>query len=419
MKLVFIIRHMAEHDLNTPTTADLRALGYDLKGIYRALEPNVPYGDGEATSSVHSQIHDFLTEFARSTRYHNLKSVTTASGGLRPRVSARPYTHASRLFRSPHRVRCGLRRRLPHSPWSHAARSAAKATCIGRGRRAERVMPWLGWIRHDPSPARSGPQLSQCARLPDAPPRRAHASADSPFRRRRPARGHRHLNTSALASATSRSLGCPPHTGGGLTPAANSIVAPPAVQFNGGLASAARRRTSMLLGAIKRHIRIDPMIDQQRLMVTMQTVGSAVLQAQTVEDALGVYLALVHDLQPGVARVEAESVLSKYSKKTLGSLLAVAKAKPAFPASMASAIEAFKEERNWLVHRSRGLQRLALHSDVELEAFVERVDRVGDEGLRLQKEVTELMLRHLQILGFARDRIEAEAQGIFASWHDT
>ncbi len=224
MKLVFIIRHMAEHDLNTPTTADLRALGYDLKGIYRALEFDVPYGDGEATSSVNSQIHDFLTEFAGSTRYHNLKSVTMASGGLRPRVSTRPYTHASRLFRSPHRVRCGPRRRLPHSPWSHAARRAAKATCTGRGRRAERVMPWLGWIRHDPSPARSGPQLSQCARLPDAPPRRAHASADSPFRPRRPARGHRHINTSALASATSRSLGCPPHTGGGLTPAANSIV---------------------------------------------------------------------------------------------------------------------------------------------------------------------------------------------------
>ncbi|MBL0889381.1 MAG: hypothetical protein IBJ19_02105 [Gemmatimonadaceae bacterium] len=154
-------------------------------------------------------------------------------------------------------------------------------------------------------------------------------------------------------------------------------------------------------------------------MVTMQTVGSAVLQAQTVEDALGVYLALVHDLQPGVAREEAESVLSRYSKKTLGSLLVVAKGKPAFPASTASAVEAFKEERNWLVHRSRGLQRLALHSDVELEAFVERVGRVGDEGLRLQEEITELMLRHLQSLGFARDRIEAEAQGIFAGWHGT
>lgn len=159
------------------------------------------------------------------------------------------------------------------------------------------------------------------------------------------------------------------------------------------------------------------MIGPQRLMVTMQTVGSTILQAQTVEDALGMYLALVHDLRPGVARGEAESVLSRYSKKTLGSLLAVAKGKPAFPASTATAIEAFKEERNWLVHKSRELQRLALHSYVELAAFIERVDRVGDEGLRLQKEITELMLRHLQILGFARDRIEAEAQATFASWH--
>ena len=148
------------------------------------------------------------------------------SGGLRPRVSARLYAHALRLFRSPHHARRGLRRRLPHSPWSHAARSAARATCTGRGRCVERVMPWLGWIRHDPSPARAGPPLYRCTRLPDAPPWRTHASADTPFRSRRLARSQRRIHASALASATSRSLACQLHTGGGLTPAANSIVAP-------------------------------------------------------------------------------------------------------------------------------------------------------------------------------------------------
>jgi hypothetical protein len=159
------------------------------------------------------------------------------------------------------------------------------------------------------------------------------------------------------------------------------------------------------------------MIDPQRLMTAMQTVGAAVLQAQTVEDSLGVYLALVHDLQPGVAREEAEAVLSRYSRKTLGALLTVAQGKPAFPSATAAAIEAYKEERNWLVHRSRGLQRIALRSDAETSAFVDRVEKIGTEGLRLQKEIGELTLRHLQLLGFARDRIEAEAQRIFAHWH--
>jgi len=149
-----------------------------------------------------------------------------ASGGLRPRVSARPYKNASRQFRSPHHARRGLKRRLRPSRWSPAARSAARATCTGRGRCVERVTPWLGWIRHDASPARSRRPHYRCTRLPDAPPRRAHASADTPFRSRRLARGHRRNHTSALVSATSRSPGCHPHTGGGLTPAANSIVAP-------------------------------------------------------------------------------------------------------------------------------------------------------------------------------------------------
>lgn len=92
MKLVFIIRHMAEHDLNTPTAADLKALGHDLRGIYRALGLDLPQGGVESSSSVHSQILDFLTEFAKSTRYHNLD---TLANGKRTRD---PLDEFNRIF---------------------------------------------------------------------------------------------------------------------------------------------------------------------------------------------------------------------------------------------------------------------------------------------------------------------------------
>ncbi|WP_434480138.1 hypothetical protein [Gemmatimonas sp.] len=76
MKLVFIVRHMADNDLAAPTRADVRKLGHDLSEIYRTLRLDISEASETDESSVHRQILGFFTEFATSTRYHNLDALT-------------------------------------------------------------------------------------------------------------------------------------------------------------------------------------------------------------------------------------------------------------------------------------------------------------------------------------------------------
>lgn len=75
MKLVFILRHMTQHGLATPTSAELRSLGHDLTAIYSALGLVTPNGPAPQGVSANSQLLDFLTEFAKTTRYHNLDTL--------------------------------------------------------------------------------------------------------------------------------------------------------------------------------------------------------------------------------------------------------------------------------------------------------------------------------------------------------
>lgn len=158
-------------------------------------------------------------------------------------------------------------------------------------------------------------------------------------------------------------------------------------------------------------------IDPQRLGTTLQQIGSAIVQSQTVEDALGTYLALIHDLSEEAGRVEAESVLSAYASKTLGALLVAAKKKEAFPDDLVARLERFKNDRNWLVHRSRSAQRRALASDDDLALFCTKVDSITDSAHALYTEIVDQIIQQQVQSGRAKDEIEANAKRIFADWH--
>ncbi len=129
MKLVFILRHMAEHDLATPTSAELVRLGHDLSTIFRALGLNTTDSQVPQSVSAHSQLLDFFTEFAKSTRYHNLD--TLAKG----RATRDPLVEYNRVF--PRIVSDDLDRRLLQhiSSQAHALASAMEDSVgvIGHG----------------------------------------------------------------------------------------------------------------------------------------------------------------------------------------------------------------------------------------------------------------------------------------------
>ncbi|HEY4100981.1 MAG TPA: hypothetical protein VGM20_08910 [Gemmatimonadales bacterium] len=81
LKLAFIFDYMADHQLNAPSREDLRGLGHDLVTLIDALAAK-DHLDISATlaplqtASRERKILEFLSQYAKTTRYYNLDALT-------------------------------------------------------------------------------------------------------------------------------------------------------------------------------------------------------------------------------------------------------------------------------------------------------------------------------------------------------
>jgi hypothetical protein len=89
-------------------------------------------------------------------------------------------------------------------------------------------------------------------------------------------------------------------------------------------------------------------------------VGYAIWQIQVLEQVLGSYLVMVHQITTDKARTEIETMFVKAAKHTLGQLFIAIRKTGGGPESLLPRLERFIVERNWLVHRSRQENRTDL-----------------------------------------------------------
>jgi hypothetical protein len=109
------------------------------------------------------------------------------------------------------------------------------------------------------------------------------------------------------------------------------------------------------------------------------------------------------DLQAGM------DALAKERKKTLGMLLREAKEAHLVEGDIAAAFRLLVGERNWLIHRSMHECNDGLYDLAERAAFIERLDLLTDEAIRLKKQLYEGATRWLADQGV--DVAKAEALG--------
>src|SRR5882762_1672526 len=100
-----------------------------------------------------------------------------------------------------------------------------------------------------------------------------------------------------------------------------------------------------------------PHIDPLVLAAITQAVGDALWHVQELETTVATYLVLVHGFQSQVAQEEAETLLEKSKKKTLGQLVHGLKGTDDVPTELTARLSTFVERRNWLAHRSKADSR--------------------------------------------------------------
>jgi len=145
-------------------------------------------------------------------------------------------------------------------------------------------------------------------------------------------------------------------------------------------------------------------------------IGSALWQVQLFEHVLIHYLSLIFKLELDVAEVEAHAVLEETGKKTLGNLLKELRKYKHLEPDLDARLNSFLQERNWLVHRSRGEHHADVYSPEKLQKLYKRLDTLANEALALSKSFTYILEQHISLLGIEKQQLDAHAIKQLKEW---
>lgn len=133
-------------------------------------------------------------------------------------------------------------------------------------------------------------------------------------------------------------------------------------------------------------------------------MGKALCMAQIVEDAL--CRAITLKMGPSLSRKEANEILEKRLSDPLGRVTMLAKKESIFPESLQQALETFKEERNWLVHKCVQVKGFVHFKSDKTEVF-RRIQAITENAHTLQQSIEEDMMEFCEANG--KDMSEVRA----------
>ena len=103
-------------------------------------------------------------------------------------------------------------------------------------------------------------------------------------------------------------------------------------------------------------------------------------------------------------------LLAKNRGNVLGRSIKDAKEAQVFSLSLQERLEKFKEERNWLVHRSVYQNRNDLYVDEFRFALMERIKAFSDEAIYLQKIIAAELEDFVVSQGVSKELIGQQAE---------
>jgi hypothetical protein len=163
-----------------------------------------------------------------------------------------------------------------------------------------------------------------------------------------------------------------------------------------------------------------PRIAERVIQEVALAIGHTVWQLQVLEDALAAHLVLLHDVQPGCTGNELEAALSRRRGLTFGKLLEeldrALRAKETLPSPVRSRLDALKQERNWLVHRSRRDSHVEINRAAGAARVLSRIEKLHDDTTALMRDVQDATELGLRALGIPREQITERANAILRSW---
>jgi hypothetical protein len=128
-------------------------------------------------------------------------------------------------------------------------------------------------------------------------------------------------------------------------------------------------------------------INAEELKRLYNLIGSCVWHLQYLEDALVHLIVMKHEVKtPGSMNLEeSKKILTSYRKNTLGTSLKVIEKYTLVNSSLLTNLKKFKDERDWLVHRSLNTNGDLLHTDAGREETFTRLENFENEAIEFKK----------------------------------
>ncbi len=131
-------------------------------------------------------------------------------------------------------------------------------------------------------------------------------------------------------------------------------------------------------------------ITSNELDALYREIGEGIWHLQHVEDVLNTLITLKVEVKtPGhVTHEEAQGLLARHRRNTFGVSLGIAKKNSVVPSSLEERLTHFKEERNWLVHRSLNTHGELLYTEEGRTQIFARLANFSVEAKALQFDIT-------------------------------
>ena len=154
-----------------------------------------------------------------------------------------------------------------------------------------------------------------------------------------------------------------------------------------------------------------------RLAAITKRIGFALWQIQELESVTAQYFVLVVQAKKGMELAAGNALDEKAKKKTFGATIHQVSKAGLLSSELESRFTNLLSERNWLVHRSRADSRSAIHSALEMQRLVVRIDKMAEESLSLLREIGTLSEAHVKKHGVTEEYIDKKAKELLDQWH--
>lgn len=156
-----------------------------------------------------------------------------------------------------------------------------------------------------------------------------------------------------------------------------------------------------------------------RLSLISEKIGFALWQLQELEGTSAQFFVLLAQASKGMGLDKGNALVENLKGLPFGATVRKIRKEELLSAEMEERLIKLLSERNWLVHRSRGDSRSAIHNDLSMQKLMKRVDTMAYESLLLLKEIGALSKDYVKEHGVTEEYINIKARELLDQWHSS